>query len=108
MTLPAVTKGLAAIVALDVELFHQAFQLALDCAPTANDSGRLELSVQVGCCYIAISRNALEQFQGQFDGASGFVFSSHLGRENQKGEPPWASRRQLGEIEAGSTASAAR
>src|SRR5690606_6198228 len=103
MTFPAVSKGLAAIVALDVELFHQAFQLALDCAPTANDSGRLELSVQVGSCYIAISRRAREQVQGQVDGACGFGFAGHLGREDQKGEPPGASRRQLGETDAGST-----
>ncbi len=79
---PAVAVGLAALVALDVEMLAEHLQLALDGAQVTLQARVLELLVQLPGGDLAPTRNAAQQLYGQQGGFQGVGAAGHCGRSN--------------------------
>ena len=74
---PAVAVGLAAVVALDVEVAAEHVELPLHGAQVAFDAGAAQLSVQFRRADFAMARDAAQQFDGEHRGFKGVGALGH-------------------------------
>ena len=80
MPQPAVAVGFAALVAFDVEMLAEGFELALNAAQIPLEARVLELLVQFAGGDLAPARDAAQQLHHQQRGFQGVGALGHLGQ----------------------------